>query len=262
MPRANREGKVWTREELILAIGLYFVMPWGRIHSHAKEIKALSRLMRRSPGALAMKMGNIGRLDQRLAKRGVGGLSHGGKTEALVWNEFEKRREDLIAEYNRIRMGLGGRSLPLEDDDVIKAPPGLDGVRLAHYRINQSYFRRSVLAAYGGACCITGLNDPRLLVASHIKPWSKCASGQDRTVTENGLCLSALYDRAFDKGLFTVDVQYKIALSPSLKDYLTTETYNQHFALLDNRQIELPTRGRPAVEFLEYHNNYVFVSRT
>lgn len=260
MPRANREGKVWTREELILAIGLYFVMPWGRIHSHAKEIKALSRLMRRSPGALAMKMGNIGRLDQRLAKRGVGGLSHGGKTEALVWNEFEKRREDLIAEYNRIRMGLGGRSLPLEDDDVIKAPPGLDGVRLAHYRINQSYFRRSVLAAYGGACCITGLNDPRLLVASHIKPWSKCASGQDRTVTENGLCLSALYDRAFDKGLFTVDTNFKIKLSSSLKDRLTKASYAQHFAPLDNRAIILPSRGQPAAKFLHYHNKYVFVA--
>lgn len=260
MPLANREGKIWTRDELILAVGLYFVMPWGRIHSHAKEIKALSRLMRRSPGALAMKMGNIGRLDQRLAKRGVGGLSHGGKTEALVWNEFEKHREDLIAEYNRIRMGLGGRSLPLEDDDVIKAPPGLDRVRLAHYRINQSYFRRSVLAAYGGACCITGINDSRLLVASHIKPWSKCTNGQDRTVTENGLCLSALYDRAFDKGLFTVDTNFKIKLSSSLRDLLTKDSYDQHFAWLDNLEITLPSRGKPAVSFLNYHNENVFVA--
>lgn len=46
----------------------------------------------------------------------------------------------------------------------------------------------------------------------------------------------------------------------NLGHFLTTAAYNQHFALLDNRTIELPSRGKPAKEFLEYHNDYVFVA--
>ena len=72
--------------------------------------------------------------------------------------------------------------------------------------------------------------------------------------------LSALYDKAFDKGLFTVDEHFKIKLSSSLKDHLTKDSYDQHFAWLDNLEITLPSRGKPAVEFLYYHNKYVFVA--
>jgi len=155
---------------------------------------------------------------------------------------------------------LQGHEQLVAEDDLIKTPPGLDGVHLVKYRKNQSFFRQSVLSAYDGACCITGINDSRLLVASHIRPWAKCENGEDRTKTENGLCLSALYDKAFDKGLFTIDDQLRIKLSPSLKDHLVRESYDKHFASLDNLQITLPSRGKPAAEFLEYHNNYVFVA--
>ena len=112
--------------------------------------------------------------------------------DEIVWNEFVDRREALAAEYDRIRTRLEGRSPVLADDDLIKTPPGLEGVHLVKYRKNQSFFRESVLSAYNGECCITGINDSRLLVASHIRPWAKCDNGEDRTRTENGLCLSAL----------------------------------------------------------------------
>ena len=260
MSVATRDGQNWTHDEVVIALGLYFQIPWGKINQRNPVIIQAAKLLGRTPASLGRKMGNLGRFDQTLADRGVGGLKNGAKMDKIVWDEFADHREELASEYDRIRTQLQGHELVTADDDLIKTPPGLDGVRLTKYRKNQSFFRQSVLSAYNGACCITGINDSRLLVASHIRPWSKCKNGEDRTKTENGLCLSALYDRAFDKGLFTVDMQYKIALSPSLKDHLTTETYNQHFALLDNRQIELPSRGRPAVEFLEYHNNYVFVS--
>ena len=205
-------------------------------------------------------MGNLGHFDPTLQARGVNGLTNGAKMDKIVWDEFVGKRELLAEEYNKIRAKLGGKEPAVAADDVIKTPPGLDAVHLAKYRKNQSFFRASVLSAYNGACCITGINDSRLLVASHIRPWSKCKNGEDRTKTENGLCLSALYDRAFDKGLFTVDTNFKIKLSSSLKDHMTKASYDQHFAWLDNLEITLPSRGKPAAEFLHYHNLNIFAA--
>ena len=54
-------------------------------------------------------------------------------------------------------------------------------------RVNQWFFRRAVLAAYGARCCITGLDVPQLLVAGHIAPWSK--DKQNRVNPQNGICL-------------------------------------------------------------------------
>lgn len=77
----SRDGLKWTRDETVLALGLYFQMSWGRIHSRSKEIVALAQKMGRTPSSLAMKMVDIGRCDPTLAARGVGGLAHGGKDE-------------------------------------------------------------------------------------------------------------------------------------------------------------------------------------
>ena len=260
MPNLSRDGLDWTHDEVVFALGLYFQIPWGKINQRNPVVIAAANLLGRTPGSLGRKMGNLGHFDPTLQARGVNGLTNGAKMDKIVWDEFADHREALATEYDRIRAQLQGHELAPADDDLIKTPPGLEGVHLTKYRKNQSFFRASVLSAYDGACCITGINDARLLVASHIRPWSKCENGEDRTRTENGLCLSALYDKAFDKGLFTIDSHFKIKLSPSLKDHLTTESYNQHFALLDNRQIELPSRGKPAKVFLEYHNDYVFVA--
>jgi len=155
---------------------------------------------------------------------------------------------------------VGGNPVFEQDDTIIKTPQGLDGVRLTRYRINQSFFRGAVLAAYGNTCCITGITDKRLLIASHIRPWAKCENGNDRTDVRNGLCLSALYDRAFDKGLITIDTDYKVILSASLKDTMTESSYNEYFKKFDGCQISTPDRSRPLQSFLQYHNDYVFVA--
>jgi predicted restriction endonuclease len=70
-------------------------------------------------------------------------------------------------------------------------------------RTAQSFFRKIVLAAYGSRCCITGNPIEDLLVASHIMPWAKFPA--QRLNPRNGLCLSAHFDRAFDRGLVSFD---------------------------------------------------------
>ena len=80
---------------------------------------------------------------------------------------------------------------------------GEDKISLTKQRKGQDYFRRMILANYGGRCALTGIDIPQLLLASHIIPWAEKAHKQDRLNPCNGICLSALYDKAFDQGLIT-----------------------------------------------------------
>ena len=254
----NKYGSKWTHDETVVALGLYFQIPFGKINQTTPEVVRVARLMGREPASLSMKMGNIGRLDPTLAQRGVTGLKNGAKMEEEVWNEYAGRREELAEIYSGLLLRLQGH-LPLEDDLQIKTPPGLEGQRLMRYRINQTFFRQSVISAYDYACCITGINDPRLLIASHIKPWAQCETGEERTNAENGLCLNPLHDRAFDKGLITLDEDLRVVLSSSIRDALSHQSYSDHFSKFEGRQIRLPARARPAPVFLDYHRDYVFI---
>ncbi len=253
----QKYGSTWSHDEAVLALGLYFQMPFGKIHSRSFEVRRLAKLMNRSPASLSMKMCNFGRLDPSLAKRGVSGLKNGAKMDQTVWDEYVGRRDELATRYHELLLKLKGNE-NFDDDVAIKTPQGLDGVRLVHYRINQSFFRRSVLSAYDNACCITGLTGAKLLIASHIKPWSKCIDGNERTDTANGLCLNSLHDRAFDKGLFTLDEELKVVLSASLKNAVPHEVFTDYFIRYEGRQIVLPERGRPSEVFLSYHRENVF----
>jgi len=51
-------------------------------------------------------------------------------------------------------------------------------------------------------CRVTGITDPRLLVASHIKPWAR-STDREKLDGCNGLLLSPHIDRLFDRGLIT-----------------------------------------------------------
>src|SRR4051794_2574685 len=82
--------------------------------------------------------------------------------------------------------------------------------RLQTVRLGQTFFRSTILASYADQCCICALPCPTLLVASHIIPWS--VRPDLRLDPHNGVCLCALHDRAFDRGLLSVDDHYRILL--------------------------------------------------
>jgi len=123
-------------------------------------------------------------------------------------------------------------------------------------RIKQHFFRRAVLSSYRGRCCMCGVSDPRLLVASHIVPWSKDKA--NRLNPSNGLCLSAIHDRAFDKGLITLTDDFKIVVSKELKR--KNEPFIMEVLLpLNGRTIEPPERFAPQAEFIAWHRKELFV---
>lgn len=124
-------------------------------------------------------------------------------------------------------------------------------------RIGQSIFRVMLLELYGSKCCLTGIDIPEVLRASHIIPWAERAN--TRLNPENGLCLSATYDAAFDKHLISFDEDYRLVLSPVLKEAYTSEAFKKHFLNFEGKSIELPTMYAPSQEFLESHRKKLIV---
>jgi hypothetical protein len=74
----------------------------------------------------------------------------------------------------------------------------------------QKAFADVVKANYRNRCAITGITDKNFLVASHIVPWSKDQS--IRLDPANGICLSLIVDRAFEKGYLVIQDDHTIRI--------------------------------------------------
>lgn len=95
----------------------------------------------------------------------------------------EKKQEESIENDKKISQK--------KKDTIIKA------------RIGQGKYREEVLedCLY---CPFTFVNDERLLIASHIKPWAK-ANNEEKIDPKNGFMLTPTYDKLFDRGFITFD---------------------------------------------------------
>lgn len=124
---------------------------------------------------------------------------------------------------------------------------------LAKHRIGQDIFRAMLLDIYNYKCCLTGIEIPEVLRASHIIPWSE--NKKTRLNPENGICLSATYDAAFDRHLITFDEDYRLVLSKALKDVYTSSAFKTHFLNYEGKKISLPTMYLPSQQFLLKHRD-------
>ncbi len=139
---------------------------------------------------------------------------------------------------------------------------GEDKVSITKRRKGQEYFRRMILTNYDCRCAISGIDIPQLLLASHIIPWSDKSHTKERLNPENGICLSALYDKAFDKGLITISPDdYTIIFSSALREYEAQEYYEKHFGGICGQKITVPDEYKPNRDFLAYHRDKVFVGK-
>ena len=134
---------------------------------------------------------------------------------------------------------------------------GSDVLSLAKHRKGQNYFRHMVLTNYGGRCALTGIDIPQLLLASHIIPWTD--NKEERLNPCNGICLSALYDRAFDQGLIGFDSNYHTILSIRIKENEGKEYYDKYFAPIANKELTMPSIYKPDIRFLEWHMDEIFL---
>lgn len=123
---------------------------------------------------------------------------------------------------------------------------------LTMVRIGQGAYRSGLIAKYNSKCVITGINHPKLLIASHIKPWSVCESNE-RVDVENGLLLSANMDKLFDCGLITFNNIGKLSVS-SFIGKENAEKLN----ISDEIYVDLKA-SKQLLTYLEYHRDVLFV---
>lgn len=253
-----KEGqKLWTRDELILAINLYCKMPFGKMHGRNPDIIEFAKLIGRTPASIALKLGNFASFDPTLKERGIKGASNASKLDKKIWDEFYNNWDAALIASEQLLANAKHTTIErLNKVEVADLPKeGKEKERLVKTRVNQSIFRTVVLATYNNSCCITGINNQELLIASHVVPWSK--DEKNRLNPMNGLCLNALHDKAFDSGLITIAADdYTIKVSSKLKKKNVPESIEQNFLKLEGKSIHLPDKFLPAKELLKIHNDY------
>lgn len=254
----NQQNR-WTREELILTLSVYFQLPFGRLNRTTKEVKELAHLIGRSDNSAALRLVNFAACDPYITESGRTGMIAGMKICKPVWDEFAGNKEKLFLEAQRIKANLLHKPIEETLHITTKELEGKEKETVIKQRVNQSAFRSMILYNYEEHCAITGINIPDLLVASHIIPWADSTSTQ-KLNPENGICLSALYDKAFDRGLITISPDdYTVCLSSALREYETQEYYNKHFGCIAGQPLIMPIEHRPNRDYLAYHRDRIFM---
>jgi putative restriction endonuclease len=245
----------WTVEELKLALALYCQLPFGKMHSRNQDIIRLAEKIGRTSSAVAMKLVNFASLDPEIVSSGRSGLGNASAMDRQVWEKFQKNWDGEISSVaDQLVTVADVKAEELEED----LPLSVDTTRKAEVEVRkkQYIFRRMVLSSYVSVCCMSGLSEPRLLVASHIMPWNKC--NENRLNPRNGLCLSVLHDKAFDRGLLTVLPDYSIVASSEISKLRDDKFIQETLISCHGKQITLPEKFHPDLHFLTWHNEHIF----
>ena len=235
---------------------LYFTTDFGKLHQHNPEIIEAAFRVDRTPSAFAMKASNFASLDPEILRTGRRGLRGASAADKHIWEEYQTDWNSLAAEAQK----AWEESRPIKEPESKFSQPGgpTESRELVKVRRMQSFFRAAVLANYEDKCAISGLPTPELLNASHIIPWR--VEESLRADPTNGIALSALHDRAFDRGLISLDDEFRVLVSPKLKTAEANLFLSASLLEIEGSKLRLPLRYPPAKRSLEYHRDVVFVN--
>ncbi len=152
------------------------------------------------------------------------------------------------------------RALPIEPLRAFEAgtrnlPRTTEAERLVVQRVGQNIFRDALMEYWGSACAVLGVAEPRLLRASHIKPWAECETDAERLDVYNGLLLAAHLDAAFDAFLISFEDDGRIIFSASL-------TESDRHALGLSYELRLSKVARSHLPRLAWHRQRLLTSST
>jgi len=218
------------------------VFPNGRRGYHGRKMMPSRKAMLDEFGGL-----DIETMAQLLEEQYLGAEKYIGKLDEALQSSDDGSEVAAKAEHIAIADKAHFYSGNIDPNSV----EGRERVATMKVRINQSQFRKWILSIYGGKCCVSGLAVPEVLRASHIVAWADDAG--NRMNPSNGLCLSATYDTAFDRHLISFDEDYRLVLSKSIRDYCIDEVHKAYFLAYEGNALTLPSKFRPAKEFLARH---------
>lgn len=245
----------WTRPQTLAALHIYMQLPFGQLHRGNPKIKQLAEWLGRTPSSVAMKLTNFASLDPLIVASGRAGLRGASALDRSIWAELQQNWDAVALEaattYEHLASSHGIDADADLLEDMPPLPEGRTRSATVQVRVNQARFRKTVLTSYNATCCISGLRHEKLVIASHIVPWSE--DTKNRLNPQNGLCLSALHDRAYDQGLITVMPDFTVRVSNQLRSDGSGTFMKESLLRFDNQPIHLPERFQPSPEFLASH---------
>jgi putative restriction endonuclease len=249
---APLERRRWTRDELLLVLHLYTRIPFGQQHARNPQVIDLALALDRTPSSVAMKLNNFTSLDPHETARGVKGLKGASLLDTEVWAEFESRHAEVAPETEALWQARVEQRTPDRSGSGGAAAEGRRTETTAErsVRLGQDYFRRVVLANFGGRCAITGIAHSALLNASHIVAWAD--HEEHRLDPANGIALNRLHDAAFDQHLITFDERHRLVVGRRVRDAFGRDESERFFAC-EGRRLEAPARHALAEALLARH---------
>lgn len=129
-----------------------------------------------------------------------------------------------------------------------------EDLRIQKVRTAQQLYRNEVLALWNNRCAVTGVDNSKWLIASHIKPWSE-SSNEERIDAHNSLLLSPNYDKLFDRGVISFSPDTGKIVLPEIQ---TRSMWNnlEKMGIDDTKHLADVPVGTDV--FLRYHNQYVY----
>jgi putative restriction endonuclease len=128
----------------------------------------------------------------------------------------------FAALYDILRtVAAHARTLPNRVADAFRRetkdlPRSTEAERFVVQRVGQNLFRNALIDYWQGRCCVTGLDVPELLRASHVKPWAACDDDDERLDVFNGLLLAPHIDALFDGGWLSFSDEGRVLISEAL----------------------------------------------
>lgn len=120
-------------------------------------------------------------------------------------------------------------------------------------RIGQGKYRTKLLEEC--QCCpFTMVNDERLLIASHIKPWAN-SNNREKIDPKNGFIFTPTYDKLFDRGFITFDEDKTLIVSPWI-----SPMNQKRLGIYTGKKVDKLPLDDKRIKYLKYHKEFVFKS--
>ena len=182
-----------------------------------------------------------------------GGFCSAAMKHLQRYQTFGPKEIEANAIADRLDNGKDVSTELLDHFDITKE--GRDQESKTKVRIGQTYYRKMIISIYGCKCCLTGLDVPKLLRASHIIRWAD--DKVNRMNPENGLCLSGTYDLAFDQHLISFDEDYRMIVGNEISDHFTNAVTCEYFQRYIGKKIAMPSKVLPSQVFLQTHRELI-----